>query len=170
LLLCEAAQNWVIDTIEVETPLKSCDGAILAQPIVLVPFLRACLGLLEGMPRVLPEAGIGHIGPYRDEETLRPVSYFCRLPVNLAQAEVLLLDPMLATGNSACEAVAMLKAGGARRIQFICLVSCPVGIDQLHRAHPDVPLTTAVIDPELNEFAFIVPGLGDVGDRYFGTG
>jgi len=120
--------------------------------------------------REMLEAGIGHIGPYRDEETLRPVSYFCRLPVNLAQAEVLLLDPMLATGNSACEAVAMLKAGGARRIQFICLVSCPVGIDQLHRAHPDVPLTTAVIDPELNEFAFIVPGLGDVGDRYFGTG
>jgi uracil phosphoribosyltransferase len=95
LLLCEAGQNWEIDTIEVETPLKSCDGAILAKPIVLVPILRAGLGLLEGMRRVLPEAGIGHIGLYRDEETLRPVSYFCRLPVKLAHSEVLLLDPML---------------------------------------------------------------------------
>ena len=170
LLLCEAAHAWTTTPIELETPLKKCEGQILARPIVFVPILRAGLGMLEGMLRIVPEASVGHIGLYRDEETLRPVSYFCRLPVNLSEAQVVLVDPMLATGYSAREAASMLKARGAKRIQFICLVACPPGIEQLHSVHPDVTIVTAAIDPELNKFGFIVPGLGDAGDRYFGTG
>ena len=170
LLYAEASKNFATAPIEVETPLASCAGAVLARPIVLVPILRAGLGMLDGILRVAPDAGIGHIGLYRDAETLRPVSYFDRLPVNIAAAEVLLLDPMLATGNSACEATSMLKAQGARKIQFLCLIACPPGIKQFHSDHPDVPIVTADIDPELNAKGYIVPGLGDAGDRYFGTG
>lgn len=170
LLLAEAARGWETAPIEIETPLKKCDGNISRRPIVIVPILRAGLGMLEGMMQLLPAASVGHIGLYRDEKTLRPVTYFCRLPVNLAQAEVVLVDPMLATGYSASEAVVLLKAQGAQRIQFVCLVACPAGIDQLHSGHPDVAIVTAVIDPQLNDSGYIVPGLGDAGDRYFGTG
>jgi uracil phosphoribosyltransferase len=170
LLLCEASRAWLTSPIEVLTPLKECEGRILARSIVLVPILRAGLGMLDGMLRLVPEASLGHIGVYRDEETLRPVTYFCRLPLNLSEAEVVLVDPMLATGNSACEAVTLLKGQDAKRIQFLCLVACPPGIAQLQSAHPDVAIITAAIDPELNEFGYIVPGLGDAGDRYFGTG
>jgi uracil phosphoribosyltransferase len=144
-------------------------GATLARPVVFVPILRAGLGLLEGMLRIIPEAGVGHIGLYRDEVTLRPVNYYCRLPASLAQSHVLLLDPMLATGRSATEGATLLKAQGATSIQFICVVACEVGIEQLRGAHPDIPIYSAAIDPELNEFGYIVPGLGDAGDRYFGT-
>jgi len=132
--------------------------------------LRAGLGMLEGMLPVLPAAEVGHIGLYRDEITLRPVSYYCRLPANLAAAEILLLDPMLATGHSACAAVALLKADRARAIQFVCILACAAGIEQLQRAHPDVRIITAAIDPELNARGYLLPGLGDAGDRYFGTG
>jgi len=170
LLLGEAARGWGTVPVEIETPLKKCTGQILGRPVVLVPILRAGLGMLDGMLRLLPEASIGHIGVYRNEETLRPVTYFSRLPVNLTEAQIVLLDPMLATGNSACEAIAVLKAQGAERIQFVCLVGCPAGIEQLRSAHPDVAVVTAAIDPELNDFGYIVPGLGDAGDRYFGTG
>ena len=170
LLLFEASRFWKLKSITVQTPLEPCAGSALGGPVAMVPILRAGLGMLEGMLRVLPEAEVGHIGLYRDELTLRPVSYYCRLPTNLAAAEVLLLDPMLATGHSACEAVAMLKAQSARAIQFVCLLACGAGIEQLQRAHPDVRIITAAIDPELNERGYIVPGLGDAGDRYFGTG
>jgi uracil phosphoribosyltransferase len=169
LLLAEAARAWATTPIEVETPLRKCAGEILTRPIVLVPILRAGLGLLDGMLRLVPDANVGHIGIYRDEKTLRAVSYFSRLPSNLQEAEVVLIDPMLATGGSAREAVSLLKTHGAQRIQFICLVGCPPGIAQLHSAHPEVRILTAAIDPELNEFGYIVPGLGDAGDRYFGT-
>jgi uracil phosphoribosyltransferase len=169
LLLAEAARAWATTPIELETPLRKCDGEILTKPIVLVPILRAGLGLLDGMLRLIPDANVGHIGIYRDEKTLRAISYFSRLPSNLHEAEVVLIDPMLATGGSACEAVSLLKANGARRIQFICLVACPTGIARLHSGHSDVRILTAAIDPELNEFGYIVPGLGDAGDRYFGT-
>lgn len=169
LLLNEASKAWPTLPTEIETPLAPMTAAKLGQPIVLVPILRAGLGLLEGMVRVIPEAGIGHIGLYRDEVTLRPVNYYCRLPPNLAQSHVVLLDPMLATGRSATEAVTLLKAQGANSIQFICVVACEVGIAQLQSAHPDIPIYCAAIDPELNEFGYIVPGLGDAGDRYFGT-
>jgi len=170
LLFAEASRSWKTVALDVETPLASCAGVVLAKPIVLVPILRAGLGMLDGIIRVVPEASIGHIGLYRDAETLRPVSYYDRLPVNLAAAEVLLLDPMLATGHSACEAASMLKAQGARSIQFLCVLACPPGVQQFHGQHPDVPIIAAAVDPELNDSGYIVPGLGDAGDRYFGTG
>ena len=170
LLFIEASRAWRTEPIEVETPLAPCRGAVLAKPIVLVPILRAGLGMLDGIQRIAPDAAIGHIGLYRDAETLRPVSYYDRVPVNVAAAEVLLLDPMLATGNSACEAASILKAQGARSIQFLCVVACPPGIQQLQAEHPEVPIVTAAIDPELDDHGYIVPGLGDAGDRYFGTG
>lgn len=169
LLLTETSKHWPTLPIEIETPLAPMTGATLARPVVFVPILRAGLGLLEGMLRVIPEAGVGHIGLYRDEVTLRPVNYYCRLPAILAQSHVLLLDPMLATGRSATEGATLLKAQGATSIQFICVVACEVGIEQLRGAHPDIPIYSAAIDPELNEFGYIVPGLGDAGDRYFGT-
>jgi uracil phosphoribosyltransferase len=170
LLLGEASRRWETVPLEIETPLKKCTGQILARPVVLVPILRAGLGMLDGMLRLLPKASIGHIGVYRDEETLQPVTYFSRLPVNLTEAEIVLLDPMLATGNSACEAMAVLKAQGAERIQFVCVVASSAGIEQLQSSHPDATIIAGAIDPELNDFGFIVPGLGDAGDRYFGTG
>ena len=170
LLFAEASRSWRTKEIEVETPLASCAGAILAKPVVLVPILRAGLGMLDGILRVAPAASIGHIGLYRDAETLRPVSYYDRLPVNVAVANVLLLDPMLATGHSACEAASILKAQGAQSIQFLCIIACPPGVRQFQAEHPDIPLVTAAVDPKLSDHGYIVPGLGDAGDRYFGTG
>ncbi len=170
LLLAEAARSWATSPLEVETPLHSCPGVVLSQHIVFVPILRAGLGMLDGMMQLIPEAKVGHIGLYRDELTLRPVTYYHRLPTSIASAQVLLLDPMLATGNSAAEAVTILKEKGAQNIQFISVLACPPGIEQLQSQHPDVTIVTAAIDPELNQFGYIVPGLGDAGDRYFGTG
>jgi uracil phosphoribosyltransferase len=169
LLLTEASKDWPTLASEIETPLAPMTAATLARPVVFVPILRAGLGLLEGMLRVIPEAEVGHIGLYRDEVTLRPVNYYCRLPASLAQSRVLLLDPMLATGRSATEGATLLKAQGATSIQFICVVACEVGIEQWRSVHPDIPIYSAAVDPELNEFGYIVPGLGDAGDRYFGT-
>jgi uracil phosphoribosyltransferase len=170
LLLMEASRQWETTRIEVETPLKKSSADIPARGVAFVPILRAGLGMLDGMLRVLPDALVGHIGIYRDEEMLRPVTYFSRLPPNLSGLRVLLIDPMLATGNSAVAAVSQLKTAEAKLIQFVCVVSCPAGIRQLHEAHPDVEIVTAAIDPDLNDFGFIVPGLGDAGDRYYGTG
>ena len=118
----------------------------------------------------LPDAQVGHIGLYRNEETLRPVTYYSRLPANLADAQVLLLDPMLATGHSACAAASLLRERGAREVQFVCIVACPAGIEQFEKTHPQIPIITAAIDSHLNDVGYIVPGLGDAGDRYFGTG
>lgn len=170
LLFVEASRSWGTKAVDIETPLAPCAGAGLAKPIVLVPILRAGLGMLDGIQRIALEAAIGHIGLYRDAETLRPVSYYDKVPVNVAAAEVLLLDPMLATGNSACEAAAILKTHGARSIEFLCVVACPAGIAKFQEQHPDVPIITAAIDPQLDDHGYIVPGLGDAGDRYFGTG
>ena len=169
LLLTEASKHWSTLVRKIETPLAPMAAATLARPVVFAPILRAGLGLLEGMLRVIPEAEVGHIGLYRDEVTLRPVNYYCRLPDGLPQAHVLLLDPMLATGRSATEGATLLKAQGATSIQFICVVACEIGIGQFRSVHPDIPIYSAAIDPELNEFGYIVPGLGDAGDRYFGT-
>ena len=169
LLLAEASRSWATFPVEVETPLRSCEGAALARPVTLVPILRAGLGMLDGMLRVLPDAPVGHLGLYRDEATLRPVTYYSRLPKNVDEATVLLLDPMLATGQSAAAAVSILKSHGAHSISFVCVVACPAGIAHLQGAHPEVPIITAAIDPELNNVGYIVPGLGDAGDRYFGT-
>jgi uracil phosphoribosyltransferase len=170
LLLIETARGWETTAVEIETPLRKCQGKVPERPVTLVPILRAGLGMLDGMSCVLSDAFVGHIGVYREEETLQPITYFSRLPPNLSQTQVVLIDPMLATGNSACAAVSLLKASGAVKIQFVCIVSCPPGITQLQTRHSDVQIITAAIDPELNDFGFIVPGLGDAGDRYFGTG
>ncbi len=169
LLLMEAARGWQTTSLGIETPLKACIGQFLVRPVAFVPILRAGLGMLDGMIEVLPEAAVGHIGIYRDEQTLRPHTYLVRLPSGLSGMQVVLIDPMLATGNSACHAVSLLKAEGAERIQFVCAISCQPGIQQLQSHHPEVEIVTAAIDPELNDFGFIVPGLGDAGDRYFGT-
>ncbi len=170
MLFYEASRSWETRPVVVETPLRKCAGTVLARPVILVPILRAGLGMLEPMLALCPQASAGHIGLYRDHETLRPVNYYCRLPATLAEAEVLLLDPMLATGHSACEAIAQLKTNGAQRIGFLCVVACPEGIEQLAVAHPDVTIITATVDEGLDARGYILPGLGDAGDRYFGTG
>ena len=153
----------------VDTPLAPAAAQELERPIVLAPILRAGLGLLEGIFELAPEACVAHIGIYRDEATLRPISYYARVPPRIDQAEVILLDPMLATGHSAAAAVSALREAGAWRLRFLNLVSCPDGIAYFHEAHPDVPIFTAAVDARLNERGYIVPGLGDAGDRFFGT-
>ena len=160
-----------IQTVEriVQTPLAPCAGAALARPVIIAPILRAGLSFVDGMLQVLSNASVGHIGMYRNEVTHRPESYYFKLPSHLASADVLVVDPMLATGWSATGAISQLKESGARYLRYVCLVSCPAGLQQLRGAHPDVPIFTAAIDPELNGDAYIVPGLGDAGDRYFGT-
>ncbi|MFL6515921.1 MAG: uracil phosphoribosyltransferase [Chthoniobacterales bacterium] len=170
VLLMEAARGWETKATEIETPLRKCSVRVPARAVVLVPILRAGLGMLDGMLGLLPDAAVGHIGIYREEEMLRPVTYFSRLPPGLSAAHVVLIDPMLATGNSAVAALSLLKEHGAEKIQFVCIVACAPGIKQVQSAHPAVEIITAAIDPELNDFGFIVPGLGDAGDRYFGTG
>ncbi len=169
LLLVEAARSWETQNVAMESPLAAFAGSILPRSIALVPILRAGLGLQEGMLPMLPEASTGHIGLYRDPVALRPIHYFSRLPANLGEAEVLVLDPMLATGHTAAEAVSIVKAAGATRVQLVCVLACPAGVAEMQRAHPGVPIIAAALDPILNNIGYIVPGLGDAGDRYFGT-
>ena len=169
LLFFTATDDLSTVATTVQTPLAPCASRRLARPIVLAPILRAGLGLLEGLFELVPDAQVAHIGMYRDEQTFEPVSYYAKVPPAIGDAEVILLDPMLATGQSAAAAVSALKKAGARAVRFICLVSCPAGIEHFHRAHPDTPVFTAAIDERLDERAYIVPGLGDAGDRFFGT-
>jgi uracil phosphoribosyltransferase len=154
---------------KIRTPLAECDGARFERPIVFAPILRAGLGMAEGILSFFGDAGVAHIGMRRDETTHLPASYYFNAPANLAEADVIVVDPMLATGHSAGETIAKLKAAGARRIRFICFLSAPEGIAHLTSAHPDVPIFTGSVDVRLDERAYIVPGLGDAGDRYFGT-
>ena len=137
--------------------------------IVLIPILRAGLGMVDGMLSLIPAAKVGHIGLYRDEETLKPVEYFCKLPQDIAEREVIVVDPMLATGGSAADALTLLKERGAKNLRLACLISSPEGIKAVQEAHPDVDIYVASIDEQLNEKGYIVPGLGDAGDRLFGT-
>jgi uracil phosphoribosyltransferase len=169
LMVFEATRDLPTRPECIRTPLAEHQGRALARPIVVAPILRAGLGMLEGMLRLLPDVSVAHIGMFRNEITRRPESYYFKGPAQLAEADVLLVDPMLATGWSATSAVTQLKEHGARTVRFICLVSCPDGLRQLRNAHPDVPVYTAAIDPVLNAQAYIVPGLGDAGDRFFGT-
>jgi uracil phosphoribosyltransferase len=169
-LLIEAARSWETNTREMVSPLSRFVGQEMVRPVALIPILRAGLGLQEGMMPLVPEASSGHIGLYRDPETLRPIKYYSRLPTRLEEMEVLVLDPMLATGHSAEEAISIVKSAGATRVQFVCALACPFGIEAVHHTHPEVPIIAAAVDPELNEIGYIVPGLGDAGDRYFGTG
>ena len=151
------------------TPLETTTGEKLARPIVLVPILRAGLGFLDGFLDLIPEAAVAHIGLARNEETLEPEAYYLKYPTPLEESELILLDPMLATGGSAAHAVTTLLEAGAKRIRFACLLAAPEGISALQSAHPQVPIYTAAIDRCLNEKGYILPGLGDAGDRLFGT-
>ncbi|MFT5467341.1 MAG: uracil phosphoribosyltransferase [Verrucomicrobiales bacterium] len=160
-----------LETVEarVQTPMEPTIGFKLARPIVLVPILRAGLGMAEGLQQLLPEAAFGHIGLARNEETLKPDSYYCNLPKEIGEADVFLVDPMLATGGSAIRATQLLIEKGATRLRFVNLVSAPEGIERYEAEFPEIPIFTAAIDRGLNEIGYIVPGLGDAGDRYFGT-
>jgi uracil phosphoribosyltransferase len=156
-------------SIEVETPLTKTQGCGLARRVVLVPILRAGVGMMNGFTEILTEASVGYIGLYRDEKTLQPHAYYCKLPEHTAESDVILIDPMLATGGSAADAADELKKAGANRIRFVCLIAAPEGVAAFEARHPDIPIYSAALDEKLNENAYIFPGLGDAGDRYFGT-
>lgn len=169
LLGYEALSPLALESRRIETPLKSAAFKTAAQPLVFTAVLRAGLGMLDGLLALAPEAKVGHIGLYRNEDTLNPVRYYVRLPPGLDGSFVVLADPMLATGGSAVEALSILKSEGARHIQLMTLLSAKPGIARVQKAHPDVRIVTAGVDPALNGKGYIVPGLGDAGDRIFGT-
>jgi uracil phosphoribosyltransferase len=169
ILAVEAARELPVEPVEVETPLERTTGSRLPKEIAVVPVLRAGLGMVDAFLRLLPDARVGHLGLYRDEETLEPFEYYERLPARLDHAHVFVVDPMLATGGSAVHALDRLKARGATRLSLVCLVVAPEGLAAVEEHHPDVPVWTAVLDRELDENAYIRPGLGDAGDRVFGT-
>jgi uracil phosphoribosyltransferase len=165
----EALRDLEEEPLEVRTPLQSCAGSRIRDPIILMPILRAGLGMAQALATLLPDASIGHIGMFRDERTLEPQSYFLRVPPGVERANVVCVDPMLATGNSSAAAIEELRRRGARNIRLVCLVGCPQGVARMREAHPDVPIFLAALDDGLNERGYILPGLGDAGDRYFGT-
>ncbi|HWO04375.1 MAG TPA: uracil phosphoribosyltransferase [Methylomirabilota bacterium] len=170
LLAYEVTRDLPTHEVAAETPVAPTTIRLLdGKKIVLVSILRAGNGLLDGMLRILPSARVGHVGLYRDAATLQAVEYYFKLPHEMAERDVVVLDPMLATGNSAIAAVTRVRATHPRSIRFVCLLTCPEGLAAFHRAHPDVPVYTAAIDSHLNEHGYIVPGLGDAGDRLFGT-
>lgn len=170
LMAYEATRDLPLEEVEVQTPLERTVGRrIRGKKMVLVPILRAGLGMVEGISRLIPNARVGHIGLYRDEDTLTPVEYYFKIPGSPSSREFIVLDPMLATGGTAVEAVHLLKDRGAVNVRFMCLVAAPEGVQAMAEAHSDVPVFTAALDRELNEDGFILPGLGDAGDRLFGT-
>ncbi len=170
LLVYEATSDLKLDTVEIETPLQKIQSGILAEKVGLIPILRAGLGMVEGIWNLMPSAEVWHIGLSRDEKTLQPVEYYNKLPLEPTVSVCLVLDPMLATGGSAVATVDILKRWGVKRIKFVGIIGAPEGIDNLNRHHPDVPIHLAAVDQRLNEFGYILPGLGDAGDRQFGTG
>lgn len=169
--LCyEAMADAKLQQAEIETPIgKTIVKKLDENQYAFVPILRAGTGMLDGLLKAMPNAKIGHVGLYRDEETLKPVRYYYKMPKDIANREVIILDPMLATGGSASDTITMLKEDGVTKIKFLCILSAPEGIQKLQELHPDVSIYTAAIDEKLNEFGYIVPGLGDAGDRIFGT-
>jgi len=169
LMTYEVTRDLPFEPVEVATPLEKTTGHRIACKIALVPILRAGLGMVEGVAQLIPNASIGHIGMYREHDTLKPVSYYFKVPSPIADHRVFLLDPMLATGGSAIAAAAELKTAGARDISLFCLVAAPEGVSAFTAAHADIPVYTAAYDRELNSQGYILPGLGDAGDRLFGT-
>ena len=169
LITYEISRDFETVEKKVETPIQWTNAYELKKPVVIVPILRAGLGMVEGIHNIIPTARIGHVGVYRDEETLEPHEYFCKFPVNIKEAAVLVVDPMLATGGSASAAITMVKKRGVTDIRFVGLVGCPEGVKRLQADHPDVDIYLAALDEYLNEKGYIVPGLGDCGDRLFGT-
>ena len=170
LMTFEATRDLPLKDVEIETPMTKCTMKMLAgEDIAVVPILRAGLGFVDGMLDLIPNAKVGHIGLYRDPETHEPVEYYCKLPADIEKREVFVVDPMLATGGSAVAAIDFIKARHAQSINFLCLIAAPEGIEALQKAHPDVNIYIAAKDDHLNEHAYIVPGLGDAGDRLYGT-
>ncbi|VEU80246.1 uracil phosphoribosyltransferase [Haploplasma axanthum] len=169
LLTYEITRELKLKEKEIETPVSKCISYELKDEVVIVPILRAGLGMVEGIQNLIPSAKVGHIGLYRDEETLEAKEYYAKFPVGMKDSTVLLIDPMLATGNSTVKAIDILKNKGAKNIIFVGLVGSPEGVERLQGAHPDVQIYLAALDEKLNEHGYIVPGLGDAGDRLFGT-
>ncbi len=169
MMAFEVTHDFSLKEYSLDTPLEKTSGVKLKEHIVIVPILRAGLGMVEGFMNVLPEAKVGHVGLYRDEETLEPVDYYSKFPKTLSKSLVLLIDPMLATGGSAKAALTFLKNKGAANIRFVCLVASPAGVKIVQKNHPDVDIYCAVVDRGLNNNGYILPGLGDAGDRVFGT-
>jgi uracil phosphoribosyltransferase len=170
LMAYEVTRMMPMHDVIIQTPLETMNSKLIdGKKLVFVPILRAGMGLLDGFLQVVPGARVGHVGLYRDPKTLVAVEYYFKMPGGMSERDAIVLDPMLATGNSAVAAVERLKEAKPRSIRFVCLVSCPEGIRHFHAAHPDVPIYTASIDRELNEHGYIMPGLGDAGDRIFGT-
>ena len=170
LMAYEVTRDMAIHEIVIETPLESMKANVIdGKKLVLVSILRAGTGILDGMLSVVPGARVGHIGLYRDPKTLKPVEYYFKMPQDMQERDVIIVDPMLATGNSAIAAVERLKQLHPKSIKFVCLVTCPEGIAAMRQAHPDVPIFTAAVDRQLNDHGYILPGLGDAGDRMFGT-
>lgn len=166
----EALSDLPLKEVEVETPLEKCKTPMLdGLKLAIIPVLRAGLGMVPGLDALVPSARIGHIGMYRDEVTHKPVPYYCKLPQNLEERTCVILDPMLATGGSAVDAVDMIKEKGGKKIKFLCIIAAPEGLEKLAKAHPDVQIYVGQLDRELNKDAYICPGLGDAGDRIFGT-
>lgn len=166
----EVTRDFPLEEIEIETPLTKMKSEVISgKKVGLIPILRAGLGMVDGMLNLLPAARVGHIGLYRDPETLRPVEYYCKLPQDIEERELIVLDPMLATGGSAIAAIDFLKKRGANSIRLVCLIAAPEGVNAVTEAHPDVDIYVASLDEKLNDHAYIVPGLGDAGDRLFGT-
>ena len=169
LMTFEISRGFPTRHIHIDTPLERTEGIALAQPVTLVPILRAGIGMTEGILSLIPEARVAHVGIYRDEQSLLPVAYYAKYPADIAQGPVLVIDPMLATGGSACHAVAELKLRECRDIKLVCLVCAPEGVQRMLDTHPEVTVFAAALDRELNDRGYIMPGLGDAGDRIFGT-
>lgn len=170
LMTYEITRDFPLREIEIETPVAKCKAKVLAgKKVGVVPILRAGLGMLNGVVNMIPAARVGHVGMYRDPETLKPVEYYCKLPSDVAERTLIVVDPMLATGGSSAAALSLLKEKGAKNIILMCLVAAPEGVELINREHPDIPVYVAAVDEKLNEHGYIVPGLGDAGDRIFGT-
>ncbi|MBU5436740.1 uracil phosphoribosyltransferase [Tissierella sp. MSJ-40] len=170
LMAYEVTRNLPLEEIEIETPITKMKSQVISgKKVGLVPILRAGLGMVDGMLNLIPAAKVGHIGLYRDPETLKPVEYYCKLPQDIEERELIVLDPMLATGGSAVAAIQFLKERGATSIKLVCLIAAPEGIEEVEKSHPDVDIYVAGVDEKLNDHAYIIPGLGDAGDRLFGT-
>lgn len=170
LMIYEVTRDLPLEDVEIQTP--NCKGvfkALSGKKIGIVPILRAGLGMVDALTKLIPAAKIGHIGLYRDPETLQPVEYYCKLPIDSEQRLLLVVDPMLATGGSASAAISFIKARNCKNIRFVCLIACPEGVAKLQAEHPDVDIYAAALDDHLNDHGYIIPGLGDAGDRLFGT-